>query len=103
MGLTLDVVPVTTTTTTTTAKAADKMIRIGIDALAVMYTCPAGRKFIGQGIISSTSNSSMQIGLGGTGNIYGSTSGGFSFDLYLQAGTTVTGKFSGLSGIESDA
>ena len=89
--------------TTSTAPKPDKMIRTGVDTQAIIYTCPTGRKFIGQGILSSTGSSSIEIGLGGEGNIYGSTSGGFSFDLYLQAGTSVTAQYAGISGIESDA
>lgn len=93
-------IPVAAATSTATP---DKMIRTGIDTSAIIYTCPTGRKFIGQGILSSTGSSSIEIGLGGEGNIYGSTSGGFSFDLYLQAGTSVTAQYAGISGIESDA
>ena len=93
-------IPVAAATSTATP---DKMIRTGIDTSAIIYTCPTGRKFIGQGVLSSNASAAITMGTGGNGNVIGSTSGGFSFDMYLQAGKSVTCQYSGISGIEPDA
>lgn len=89
--------------TTEAASTPDKMIKAGADAQATIYTCPTGRKFIGQGILGANGSSNIYIGGGTTGGISGSTSGGHSFDLYLSAGESITAQYAGISGIESDA
>jgi hypothetical protein len=91
------------TTTTVAASTPDKMIKLGVDVQATIYTCPAGRKFIGQGILSGNTSSTIYIGEGTTGGIQGGSSGGHSFDLYLSAGTSIIAQYAGISGIESDA
>ena len=95
----LTTVPVSETAVAT----PDKMIIVGTNTQATIYTCPTGRKFIGQGIMSSNGSSSIHLGIGGEGNIAGSTSGGFSFDLYIPAGRSIVAQYAGISGIESDA
>jgi len=94
-------VPVTAVVASTATP--DKMIMVGTNSNATIYTCPTGRKFIGQGVLSSNASAAITMGTGGNGNVIGSTSGGFSFDMYLQAGKSVTCQYSGISGIESDA
>ena len=89
--------------TTSTAPKPDKMIMVATNAQATIYTCPVGRKFIGQGILGVNGSGHITLGTGGTGNIQGGTSGAFSFDLYLQAGTSLAAQYAGISGIESDA
>ena len=88
---------------TLSAPNPDKMIKTGADAQATIYTCPTGRKFIGQGVVAGSTSSTIYIGDGTTGGINGGSSGGHSFDLYLQAGTSVVAQYAGISGIESDA
>lgn len=95
----LTVIPVTVSSTAT----PDKMIAVGTDSQAIIYTCPTGRKFVGQGILGANGSSSIDLGTAGAGTVYGSTSGGFSFDFYLPAGRSVLAQYSGISGIESDA
>lgn len=87
----------------TAIAAADKFIVVGTNTQAIIYTCPTGRKFIGQGIVSSNGSASLHLGTGGEGSIAGSTSGGFSFDLYIPAGRSIVAQYAGISGIESDA
>lgn len=96
----LTTVPVSEAATTATP---DKMIRAGTNSQAIIYTCPAGRKFIGQGVMSSNGSSNIYLGSGSDGSIAGSASGGFSFDLYLGGGESITAQYAGISGIESDA
>jgi len=95
----LTTIPVTTTSVAT----PDKMIRVGADAQATIYTCPTGRKFIGQGVLGGNGSSTIYIGDGTQGGISGGSSGGHSFDLYLPAGASVIAQYAGISGIESDA
>jgi hypothetical protein len=85
----------------------DKMIRTGVDAAAIIYTVPAGRKFIGHAVIPSNSSSSV-IYMKSDGTSAVSISGtssytGFSFPIYLNAGELVRGQYAAISGIESDA
>lgn len=89
----------------TTAEAStDKMIRAGVNTQATIYTCPSGRKFIGQAVVSHDSSSSIYMQPGGTtAAIQGGTGGGQSWDIYLSAGDSVIGQYAGISGIESDA
>ena len=96
----LTTVPVSETASTATP---DKMIIVGTNTQATIYTCPTGRKFIGQGVLSSNGSASIDLGTGGEGSIAGSTSGGHSFDLYLPAGRSIVAQYAGISGIESDA
>jgi len=98
MALTTVALPKTTSTAT-----PDTFIILGTDSQAIIYTCPTGRKFIGQGVLSANGSSSIDLGNGGEGTISGSTSGGFSFDLYLPAGRSIVAQYAGISGIESDA
>ena len=96
----LTTVPVTVTSTAT----PDKLIRAGVDAQATIYTCPTGRKFIGQAVVAAQSSSTIYMQPGGTSAaIQGGTSAGHSWDIYLSAGDSVIGQYSGISGIESDA
>lgn len=96
----LTTVPVAATASTSNP---DKMIKVGCDTQATIYTCPTGRKFIGQGILGGSTSSTIYIGDGTTGGIQGGSSGGHSFDLYLEGGTAVIAQYAGISGIESDA
>lgn len=95
----LTTIPVTVSSTAT----PDKMIIVGTNTQTTIYTCPTGRKFVGQGIISANGSSSIFLGTGGEGNISGNTSAGFSFDLYIPAGRSIVAQYAGISGIESDA
>ena len=93
---------VSTTATTSTAPKPDKMIAVATTTEAIIYTCPTGRKFIGQGILGVNGSGHIRLGTAAT-STQGGTSGAFSFDLYLQAGRSLTAQHAGISGIESDA
>ena len=95
----LTTVPVSTESTAT----PDKIILVGADSQATIYTCPTGRKFIGQGIVSANTSSTIYLANNNVANISGSSSGGFSFDLYIPEGRSIVAQYSGISGIESDA
>jgi hypothetical protein len=96
----LTTVPVSETASTANP---DKVIMVGADSQTTIYTCPTGRKFIGQGILGSNGSATIYLANNNVANISGSTSGGFSFDLYVPAGRSVVAQYSGISGIESDA
>ena len=89
---------------TTAAASTDKMIKAGVDTQATMYTCPAGRKFIGQVVVGPGSSSTIKMAKTGTlASIAGGSGHGMAWDIYLSAGDSVIGQYAGISGIESDA
>ena len=92
--------------TTSSTATPDKMIRVGVNAQAVIYTCPVGRKLIGQAVVGSQTSSYIYMLPGAASSeaaIQGGSSGGHSWDIYLAEGDVVRGAYAGISGIESDA
>lgn len=91
-------------TSTAATPAPDKIIKVGVNTQATMYTVPAGRKFIGTAVVGANGSASIYMSSSGTtGGISGSTSGGVSWDLYLPEKASLIGQYAGISGIESDA
>tara|TARA_R110002074_G_scaffold150765_1_gene304106 strand:- start:386 stop:676 length:291 start_codon:yes stop_codon:yes gene_type:complete len=96
MGLVLDPVAATASTA-----VANKMIFTdGTTTESVLYTVPAGRKFIGHANLHNSGSSYFKAGSLSMPN---GTTRSVNHPIFLQAGKSITGNRCNITGIESDA